>query len=251
MEEMSTMFEKLKKLKMPKEGFFRCKPDATFGIIWGGNLVYTRTGHADYLLVNLTTPAAMEKIRNSKYTFDQIIPHFFEWDYIIEGYKEEQRFDNYLQKLKDYGIKTIAMPDFSTFYDQPYELNIKNMLINLRLSKQAMDKGFTVMMNFNCIMDIGLPIYKVVFPENIGTIIVDDNHSDGKYLVRENLAMKELVRFAKIEGTVHITGKKNIGYRTRFLKSIGKPEPHRIVPSYWKTIVIFHKNSEKTTSHAK
>lgn len=219
--------------------------DASISVLCGGKTLYRNQSLNEYvfILASQLVPKAFERL-SIIYNPWQIIPHFFEWDYIIDRFRDNKAYDKTLNRYKEWGLNKICMMDFSVFYSDPEERQLKNMETNFERAIYAQEKGFEIIFNYNNILDIE---YNDCFPENLGTMIIDDNHSETKWFYRENIALRKLLQITKIEDVIFLSGKKTLQHRSGMLKILkDQGVMIHVIPSQWEAIGLWQKQKKDT-----
>lgn len=212
---------------------------ATVSSLGGGKTAYRNRSDNEYLLMsdqNAISKAIMGRI-DGKFDPKKILVQFFQWDYIIDQYRSDEKYGKFLDKLKGFGIDKISMMDFSVFYSDEEERQRRNMTANFERAIFAQERGFKIMFNFNNMLDIE---YNDCFPKELGTVIIDDNHAENKWFYRENLALEKLLKVTKVSDVIFMSGKTTLTHRS-FMVNLLKENNVRIhvVPSQWKAISLW------------
>jgi hypothetical protein len=142
---------------------------------------------------------------------DRLIGDFFTWDYALEKLRNPDTWGNLLTRLKENGISKISGMDFSIFYDQPDIISLYNLYHNLLKSRQAQDRGFDLVLNWNWIQARYEPVYQKCLPSGIPCLMMDLNHYQTKETQRYNVdAFEMLTRITDIGHIVIQHGKTSL-----------------------------------------
>jgi hypothetical protein len=105
----------------------------------------------------------------------KVVLHFFQWDEQFASLWAKTSFDNFVEKLRGYGVKYVVAPEFSNFLDMPAVMQLHNHYKSAVLAKDFQDAGFTVL-PFGCWgCELLWPV-SMLWWSGPGTCIVDANH---------------------------------------------------------------------------
>lgn len=217
--------------------------NASISALIGGKIIYRNKSNNEYIVVQDIYGDKVYKRLSKIYLPSKVIVHFFRWDYLIDKYRNDDIYKRFLEKLNGYGVDKICMMDFSVFYTDSEESKKRNMEANFNRAIFAQEQGFNIVFNFNNMLDIE---YNDCFPANLGTIIIDDNHSENKWFYRENNALKNLLSKTKIKDVIFISSKNTLQHRTTMLKLLAEHNVNiHVVPAQWKGVSLFESYQEK------
>ena len=173
----------------------------------GGKRVYGAMAPGAYCVVRRTSQLTRSRLAKH-FALDHLIRVWFEWDYLLDGYgKTEEIFRAFLKTEWDAGIRIAAQFDFSVWFWEPEEKRLGAILRNFQYMKIAQEMGFLTLLNFNNILIKYRNIYREILPKNVGTIVIDANHSEKAYARVESLALDALFTDFDVKTAIIITGR--------------------------------------------
>lgn len=177
----------------------------------GGKRIYGAISPGAYVVVRRTSKLTRSRLAKH-FALDRFIRVWFEWDYLLDGYgKTEEIYRAFLKTEWDSGIRICAQYDFSVWFWEPEAKRLKAILRNFQYMKIAQDMGFSSLLNFNNILIKYRDVYREILPKNIGTIVIDANHSEKAYARVESLALGALLSDFSIQTAIIITGRTVAG----------------------------------------
>jgi len=145
------------------------------------------------------------------------IPHFYMWDTHFTSLQTKEGYLNLLKKVKDAGIKYICQTDFSVWHFQTQAQ--KDLAINKNTECYLLDiqHNLQPFFNFNIVHEAYFDFYLKHYPRNLGTILIDFNHSPqsegitlAEYVKRETRSMQFLVDHFDFDLCFVFSGKKQV-----------------------------------------
>ena len=152
---------------------------------------------------------------------NRVICDFFTWDYALEKMKKQSRYDKLLQLLKEKGVNKLVGMDFSIFYGQPDPVTLMHLYLNFMRDAQAQSRGFQLLFNENTLYEPFRPLYEKILPENIPTLMIDNNHRQTKetvgYMIR---ALDMLCDISTVRSAIIQSGTQDLGGLVPYLSAL-------------------------------
>jgi hypothetical protein len=173
---------------------------------------------------------------------NKIILDYYSWDEKLELYYNKEKAIEMFKWFKEEGIDKSVELDFSVFYDKVKIVNLYNLHFANKRSKDLLNFGFKILINFNLIHPDYFEVADCYLPKTINTLVCDNNHKFSKtYLQKDREVFEMLYKSGrKIKNIIFIDGKKNHAYLLPILKSLeAEDTTYTFIPSRANIISIF------------
>jgi hypothetical protein len=151
---------------------------------------------------------------------ERIAIDFFKWDYQLAEYRITERYEAYLQEIRQKGIDKCVGMDFSLWHVQPGPTILNNFYLNMDRLERAQRFGFQAIFNWNNVLPEFKPIFEDILPKHVPIVMADANHDDPKFLERELEALKMFTSLTKVDVFVIQSSRMDIKYMSMFLKEL-------------------------------
>lgn len=212
-----------------------------------GDLYYNR--NADWMFMSLDHKAGMQRTWRDV-PAKKCIGCFYMWDYSLEKFKKVEAYYAVLDYIKSFGVDKVVAMDFSIWLDQPDAVTFYHMYLNFIRTRQAQDKGFSIVFNENLLYPPYRKLYEACLPDTIPCVMVDANHADSKESVETKVtSLKMLLDICTVNSYVIQTSTKTVGMLAPLLSALKtNGVNYRIIPSQTallSNIVRRQKNAKK------